>query len=329
MKSNPPNKQWEIMARRIFKINYFFRFPDYCNRMIPGGEEHHLIMSSYSKGYQRDLLGIYNKTKSHYSFTKDENIRGNDFLKKIGLKSNDKFICLIVRDAAYKKKFQPYLQDSKLSHRNSDIENYKLTAINLAKKGYWVFRMGKYVEKQFNNLHKMIYDYAKSQYRSDFLDIWLTANCHFCLSTSTGLDDVAKTFRLPLIHTDVIPIGNIMSGKKDLIVLPKYIKDKKNQKKLSLKEQIELNLMRFISDTELDQLNLEVLNNTPEEIEDITMEMVSRLNNTWIEPKNNQYLQNEFWKIMNEWKDFKKWHGNIHPRVSEAFLRKNSKWFLK
>ena len=91
-------------------------------------------------------------------------------------------------------------------------------AINLAKKGYWVFRMGKYVEKQFNNLHKMIYDYAKSQYRSDFLDIWLTANCHFCLSTSTGLDDVAKTFRLPLIHTDVIPIGNIMSGKKDLIV---------------------------------------------------------------------------------------------------------------
>ena len=327
--SPAPNKQWKIMTKRILRVNFFYKFIDYCNKSIPGGKKHEVIMSKYSKGYQRDLTGIYKKTNPHYYFTEKENKIGEKFLKKIGVTNNKKIICFIVRDSAYKKKFQPHLNDKEFSYRNSNIDNYNLAALTLAKKGYWVIRMGKSVEQPFRANHSRIFDYANSEYRSDFLDIWLNANCFFGLSNSCGLDEVIKTFRKPLIHVDCIPLGDIISGKDDLIVLPKYLRSKKNGSKLSIRDQINIGVMRFTQTKELHEMSLDYIDNEPEEIKDACLELEARLNGNWTESKENIYNQKKFWNIISEWKDFKKWHGGINPIISESFLLKNANWFLK
>ena len=97
------------------------------------------------------------------------------------------------------------------NYLSNDIDNYKESAMYLAQKGYWVFRMGKGAKKRFDIDHPKIFDYAFSDYRSDFLDVWLMANCNFCISTGTGIDAVATIFRRPILMINYIPISNIVS----------------------------------------------------------------------------------------------------------------------
>ena len=75
------------------------------------------------------------------------------------------------------------------------IDSFSLAADSLAKKGYYVFRMGKNVKGKFKTTSEKVIDYANSKYRSDFLDIFLGANCEFCISTGLGFDEVPEIFR--------------------------------------------------------------------------------------------------------------------------------------
>ena len=72
----------------------------------------------------------------------------------MGKKTNQKYICVVNRDDAYRKKYfgDNILLNSKESiiyhkHRNSNIENYKEAINYFIEKGFFVIRMGKTVEK--------------------------------------------------------------------------------------------------------------------------------------------------------------------------------------
>ena len=64
----------------------------------------HLIKSSCS---DRDVYNLLDKTEPHLHFTKEEIIEGEKYLKKFGLGTNSKFVCLIVRDRAYLEHTSP------------------------------------------------------------------------------------------------------------------------------------------------------------------------------------------------------------------------------
>ena len=52
----------------------------------------------------------------------------------------------------------------------------------LVESGYHVVRLGKGTKKPFMFSHENFTDYAVSQFRCDFLDVWLCANCFFMMS---------------------------------------------------------------------------------------------------------------------------------------------------
>ena len=173
-------------------------------------------------------------------FSKEETLNGQDFLEEIGFKYGDKFVCLIVRDAAYLNTISLDKETNWEYHnfRDTDIDTYKKAALALAEKGYWVFRMGKVVRKPFKADHPNILDYANSNYRSDFLDIWLMANCFFCITTVTGLDDVCKIFRKPVVCVNYLPIG-IFATPYHSIILPKHLVWQNTKKRLTLLEHLD------------------------------------------------------------------------------------------
>ena len=70
---------------------------------------------------------------------------------------------------SYKKKFFPWLPEDEVTNRNSDPLAYVLAIQNLLKKGYWVFRMGKFVEKPLNIKHERFIDYPYTDLQNDFL----------------------------------------------------------------------------------------------------------------------------------------------------------------
>ena len=320
----PANDYFTKLTKKNLKINSFVKYLYKWNDWFPSGEAHQLLPAMRRFG-SRDIRGLFQKTGPQLKFAKLETRQGRNFIKEIGLKDADKFICLNVRDSAYLK--TPNDIFNYHNYRDSDIDTYKEAALSLADKGYWVFRMGKTVHKAFNVDHPRIFDYANSEFRSDFLDIWLMANCCFTITTSTGLDNVAVIFRRPILCVNHLPVGDCRTGSNDLTEYFKIMKWRKDGKYLSLKEQIDTGAIRFFKKNDYDRLGIKIIDNTSTSIKNAVLDFERKLIS-----KDNEnecsVLQKKFWDIMKEYKDFSKYHGKYRPKISSVFIEEHHEWFL-
>ena len=87
----------------------------------------------------------------------------------------------------------------------------------------------------------MAIDYANSEIRSDFMDIYLGAKCFFCISTGVGLDAVPVMFRRPIAFV-VVPIGIWMTSNEKFLLLTKHHINKFNKNELTISEIFSSNL---------------------------------------------------------------------------------------
>ena len=231
---------------------------------------------------------------------------------------DEKFVCLIVRDSAYLKNAEYH------NYRDSDIDAYKQAALSLAEKGYWVFRMGKVIHKTLNINHPKVVDYASSKYRSDFLDIWLMANCFFCISTGTGLDEVSRIFRRPAVYVNNLPLQQMVTYDH-VISIPKHLLWQETNKQLTQSEHLAHSYYRT---EQYENAKILVDDLTAEDIKQAVLEKEARLNGTWKDSEENRRLQDRFWEIFQVHQDFHSRHGKIHPeaRVGAHFLRNNPEW---
>ena len=106
--------------------------------------------------------------------------------------------------------------------------------------------------------------------------------------------------------------------------------DDYNCKYLGLNELIKTGEAFFLQQKFYDDLGVEIVDNTSEEIVNAVIEMEGRLNGTWIEEPEDIELQRIFWEKIKTWPDFDERVGWINPdaRISASFLRKNHDWFL-
>ena len=277
----------------------------------------------------RDLFNLMPFTNSHLSFTNEEIQKGEKCLKNLGIDKKAKIVCLIVRDSAYQKK---YLNNSSLNfrhndYRNQDISNYLLAAEELTKRGYWVFRMGKEVNKKIETSNPKIIDYANLEIRSDFLDIYLSYKCSFCIRTA-GFGGIAEIFRKPLVVIEG-PIVDLYGDENKNLYLPQYYFSQAKNKKLSLSEIFDLGVCDIRTSEEYESLKIKIINNSPEEIKDTVIEMVDRLESVWQEKPNIEMLQKSFFKLFEKnliSNNKRQLFGGIKFRQSSSFLNKNSWW---
>ena len=320
------NEQLLKMWKR--KINILpwqlLRGIDLLNNAIPGGSKHNIENIS---GHGYDTKNLLDKTKVHLTFTKEEDEKGKKFLKKIGLKKNDNFVCLIVRDELYNKKFkEKNLGDFNYhNYRNCEINNFLKTCNYLNKKCFYIFRMGKIVKKKFKINNKKVIDYASNGMQSDFLDIYLGAKCSFWISTGTGLDALASVFRKPVVFTNEIPIKFIRTTKSNSIFIIKYIKYLSNNRKLSLKEISENKLDAALKEEQFIKKKTKVCENTQIDILDATKDFYKIYFKKKKLNKKDKILQENFWKKFPYEQNL---HGEIKSIISPSFLRKN-KYLLK
>ena len=154
------------------------------------------------------------------------------------------------------------------------------------------------------------------------MDIWLFSNCDAAFTCDSGMYSFSEINRKPIIQVEAIPIGYILTGKKDLFVLPKLIYDEKQKKYLSIKELIERNLINCCSKYIFDQNNLKVIDNDPEDLLNISIEF----NNYYMKGlKLSDYdlkLQNQFWSVLSSWEIYSDYHGEIKGIISPSFLKK-------
>jgi putative glycosyltransferase (TIGR04372 family) len=336
------NKQIEKMWKREFNFfpSFLLKSIYIINKFMPFYKIPSLGMNSrHTRKMERDVDNLVENYKP-LNFTSEEEELGKQMLKKFGLNENDKFVCLTVRDSCYqKKKFSS--RDTDLSHhnfRNHDINDFVLGAEELTKRGYYVFRMGVAVEKRINTNNSKVIDYPFSQYKSDFMDIYLGAKCSFCISTGTGYDEVPYAFGKHIAFL-VLPVGEFRTHSEKFLLLTKHHYLINEKRKLSLSEIFSHGLAYTFDSNDFKKKGIELIDYTPEEIKEFILEMTEIFENKVAKNQKIGKLQLDFRKSYESnlknlnFEESKKSpyfipHKEIRSYFSTKFLQNNT-WWLK
>ena len=186
--------------------------------------------------------------------------------------------------------------------------------------------MGAKVSKAMLTDNKKIIDYASIGMRNEFLDIFLAANCDFCISTGTGFEALPEMFNKPIVTVSSVPIAMIRTvNKKHLGIFKHLISNDK--RRLTLSEIFELNLADALNDKQYKDKRITLIENSPEEIKEATIEMLELMQNNFLRDSSIKSLESKFWEIFNskiKHFGFKYLHGNnINAHIGENFLKKN------
>ncbi|MBE7411826.1 MAG: TIGR04372 family glycosyltransferase [Leptospiraceae bacterium] len=301
------------------KTGSFFALADRLNRKIPGFNKFTIGTNTCC---DRDVNNLLDKYPAHLSFTQEEEIEGERQLKLFGVPNNGKFICITVRDSAYldnqSNSSNLRVDWSYHNYRDGDIQNYVPALVALAEKGYVIFRMGAVVNKKMSVSHKNIIDYAVSDLRNDFMDIYLGAKCEFCISTGTGFDAVPFIFRRPIIYMNHVPLGIIATFSDKFIATTKLHWLKNEKRYMNFKEIFDSGAGYFMRSSEFESSGIDLIETSPEEIIEGVMEMESRIKGEWEDTIQDTELQKKFWEVFQK----KEMHGEIKSKISTTFLRR-------
>ena len=86
--------------------------------------------------------------------------------------------------------------------RDFNINDFEDTIIKMIHRGYFVIRMGSISKDKINFKDKNFFDYSNSDFRSDFLDIFLLSKCKFLISSDSGISAISEIFRVPIVYVN-------------------------------------------------------------------------------------------------------------------------------
>ena len=242
--------------------------------------------------------------------------RGWRCLEGLGVPQGAWFVCLHVREPGFKDR-----GSKNDSYRNADIDTYLPAIKTIIAHGGWVIRMGNPTMKPLPDMDHVI-DYAHSDDRSDWMDVFLGAQCRFIIGTASGPNPISIAFGAPMVLTNYLPWHALHFSNQDLL-LPRLLWSSTEERHLTFSEILSSSLSGGVSQSFYDHSGVEVLENTPEEINDIVLEMLMRLDGELTYCESDEQLQERFRSLtavcngLLGAKDL-----TVNCRIGKEFLRK-------
>jgi len=297
---------------------------DMVSRLLPWGDRH---VVPYRKGdpdvadlQQEDVHGALRKTSPHVWFVDDELRRTREELRSAGVDPNREHVCLLVRDDIYLGGLQG---GGFADHdfRNADIATYAPAIEYLVSRGYNVFRMGVGGRARLTLDDPRFLDYAFSDLRSELLDVYLAATCRLFISTSTGLDAVAKTFRRPLAVTNLAQLGDTHLTM-NVRFIPKNVISREDGLPIPLSSQYRMGLQNLRGGDQYRDLGVEFVDNTAEEILDLVREADARIAGDWVDDPIDLESQRRFLELVPD----RHKQGGVVGSIGSRFLQSHPHW---
>lgn len=315
------NQQLKKMWARVLDVSSFACVLAKANSWLPGYEVH-----ATPRYLTTDVHNLFGRIPSHLYLTSAEERRGSDALKMLGIPEDATFICVHARDSNYLDiKLRKMNGDWRYHDcRNADINGYIPAAEELTRRGHYVIRMGAVVKEPLKTDNPRIIDYA-TKGRNDFLDIYLSAKCRFFLGSSAGLTAVPRIFRVPVAYANYLPLASILGITTNALFVPKKLWLHKEGRFLTYREIFDSGIQDYLGSHEYAKAGIEILDNTPEEVMALAMEMEERIDGSWHIEKEDEELQRRFWSFFRTRSHCRfEYRGEIPGvRIGAEFLRQN------
>ena len=262
-------------------------------------------------------------------FTSSEKLAGKNLLQSLGMPSDASWVCMHNRDAEYlntkvaASQFAPEKSWGYHNYRDFSAKSMLLAAEELTKRCYFVLRMGAVVAEPLISTNPKIVDYASTPLRSDFADIFLLAHCAAYLGSDSGIATVPIIFCRPVIYINW-PLSQVatLTFQGPLIFITKHLYHQATKHHLGIREVLDRKLINAGESRVYEEAGVDVVDNTPEEICELAVELDKRLKGTWHPQVHDEQLQLQFWDIFRQ-------HcapehiGSAQPRIGTAFLRQH------
>ena len=343
------NEVVEKKIKKLIKHCYFFdrnkffdywlsseaRFPlgrpkDKKKHISPYDNEGHVPPRFHNEySYNYDYIKYPFLNFNHKEISKE-----NNFLNNLNLEKKN-WICTHNRDSNYLDNLKNHDHFKNMdfkyhNYRDSDVNNLIKSTKLLLENNFYVFRMGRIQSSKMDFKHPNFIDYAFEKDRSDFNDIYLLSNCAAYLGSDSGPGDIPFLSGKPrfLMNYSLTMLGifhlggNEMSRRNHYPFIFKHLYDEKTQKKLTLKQVINKRLLGQGNGEELRREGVLPIENSDEEIFDLTLEMVNYLETKKINSQDDYEIQKKFWDIYYENTTYKRFE-DIPARICSKFLSKN------
>jgi putative glycosyltransferase (TIGR04372 family) len=275
-----------------------------------------ILIAHRSVGVVREQW-IKEKSSSILTLSDEDYKRGWDCLKSLGVPQDAWFVCLHVRESGWND------NGPSENFRNSNINTYSLAIKAVVDAGGWVIRIG---DSTMTPLPEMLHviDYAHSNTKSDWMDVFLCAQCRFFIGTSSGMFGVAMAFGAPLVMTNFLAGQAIYYFSSQDIFIPRICRFREGNRVLSFKQLIAPPVGMFSTQFYYDKFGIEVIENTPEEIRDVAVEMLMRFEGTLKYSDEDESLQERFKTMIKSCSELYGDENVVNARIGKEFLRKHA-----
>lgn len=195
---------------------------------------------------------------------------GEAQLRRMGVPAGAWFVCLHARAPGYSPR-----DESDHSYRNVDIEDYSLAIDAIVARGGWCIRLGDPSMPPMRPRPNVI-DYALSPFQSARMDVFLGATCRFLLGCASGPCLIATLFGRPCVAVNLAPLSTAYSFGVEDIAIPQRVQ-LADGRIPSFQEVMTSSIANLRVTSEFEARGVTLIRNTPEEIRDVVLEMLERL----------------------------------------------------
>jgi len=204
------------------------------------------------------------------SLSEADRERGWRCLEEMGVPKGSWFVSLHVREPGFKREGLSLYN----GYRNANIDTYAKAIDSIVARDGWVVRLGEPSMKSLRPQPQVI-DYAHSQFKSDWMDIFLASQCRFFVGTPAGIGNTPLVFGVPLVATNW-STNTLTLSSRDLI-MPKLIRHTRENRLLTFRELLSPPVIYNENGIFFAQNSMEFVDNTPDELKGAVLEMLDRL----------------------------------------------------
>ena len=210
--------------------------------------------------------------------------RGRARLAEMGVPQDAWFVAIHAREGGYSPG-----DETTHAHRNADIASYGLAIQEIRARGGWVVRMG---DPSMTPMEGVV-DYALSPLKADWMDLWLCAHSRFLLGTSSGLIMLAAIFQRPCALVNMAPHGSAYGVRPgDISIVKGAVRA--DGTVMPLAQVFDSGLSRQRYAYVFEERGVRLQNNSAEEVRDLTVEMLDRLEGRFETTPEDDDLQRRF-----------------------------------